>query len=129
MSDLSDLSDLSDICAAQISRAGKNKRGQYAWGKSSRRTAIPARYDSFSAAPRRARRRYGAGAQPAAAPTNLSGMTGYTKLALRYPSNWLFQIKPLDWLISWAISFLRLNGNAVLFIGTEMLLANVHTSM
>ena len=83
MSDLSDLSDLSDICAAKISRAGKKARSQYPTGKSSRRTAIPARYDSFSAAPRRARRRYGAGAQPAAAPVSLSCLTGYTKLALR----------------------------------------------
>ena len=33
MSDLSDLSDLSDICAAKISRAGKNKRSQYPWVK------------------------------------------------------------------------------------------------
>ena len=70
MSDLSDLSDLSDICAAEISRVGENAHGQYPNGISARRTAIPARYDSFSAAPRRARRRYDAGAQPAAAPTS-----------------------------------------------------------
>ena len=94
MSDLSDLSDLSDICAAGISRAGKNARCQYPWVKYRgapfthyshnshnshyshfmRRphiyirhdrlyktcAALPVRYDSFSAAPRRARRRYGA---------------------------------------------------------------------
>ena len=51
MSDLSDLSDLSDICAAKISRAGKNKRTvNTKTAKKARRTAIPARYDSFSAA-------------------------------------------------------------------------------
>lgn len=43
-------------------------------------------------------------------------------------SNWLFQIKHPDWLISWAISFLRLNGNAVLFIGTDMLFINCKNS-
>ena len=64
MSDLSDLSDLSDICAAEISRVGKKRAQSVPVGKISRRTAIPARYDSFSAAP-----------------TNLSGMTGCTKLA------------------------------------------------
>ena len=54
---------------ALLYRAGKNTRSQYPNGISARRTAIPARYDSFSAAP-----------------TYISGMTGYTKLALQYRS-------------------------------------------
>ena len=83
MSDLSDLSDLSDICAAKISRAGKNKRSQYPWVN--QRGALQYR-QGMTAFPPPPAGQGGVMVLPATdrRPRELSGMTGYTAHAV-YP--------------------------------------------
>ena len=83
MSDLSDLSDLSDICAAKISRAGKKSRSQYPWVKY--RGALQYR-QGMTAFPPPPAGQGGVMMLPATGrrPHEVSGMTGYTKLARQY---------------------------------------------